>query len=68
MVQLVNIHTIEVGKKYSLDKIEFICTEIGYTKDSKITGSRYFKGQGIKGGKIYQEFGASTIIKLLKYD
>ena len=68
MVQLIRIHEIEVGKRYSLDKIDFICTDVGYTSDTKISGCRYFKGDVISGGKIYQEFGASTKIQLLRYD
>ena len=65
MVQVIKIHEIEVGKKYSLDKIDFICTELGNNKDKV---GRYFKGDVISGGKIYLEFGAITKIQLLRYD
>lgn len=68
MVQLIRIHEIEVGKKYSFLKIDFICTEVGYTKDTKISGARYFKGNVINGGNIYQEFAPSNKMQLLRYD
>jgi len=62
---MIKIHEIQIGKKYSFCKIDFICTEIGYTKD-KIC--RYFKGDVLSGGKIYQEFNAKTTVLLFKYD
>lgn len=68
MVRVIRVHEIEVGKKYSLCKVDFICTEVGYTSDTRISGCRYFKGDVISGGKIYQEFGASTTMQLLRYE
>ena len=61
----VRVQEIEVGKKYSFCKIDFICTEVGTNKDKV---GRYFKGDVISGSKIYQEFGAKTTMQLLRYD